>query len=131
MCSSATLAASQVAQWKRMPCQCRRCKKCGFDPWVRKAPWSRKWQPTPVFLPGKFHGQRSLAGYNPWCHKESDTTKYACRKCMCSVLFRIDKDLLESCSHVLSFSSVVLWSHWSAWSITYQMNECYFAFPIS
>ena len=35
--------------------------------------WSRKWQPTPVFLPGKFHGQRSLAGYSPWGRKESDT----------------------------------------------------------
>ena len=34
--------------------------------WVRKIPWRRKWQPTPVFLPGGFHGQRSLAGYNPW-----------------------------------------------------------------
>ena len=38
-------------------------KRCGFDPWVRKIPWSRKWQPTRVFLPGKFHGQRSLVGY--------------------------------------------------------------------
>ena len=44
-------------------CQCRRC---GFDPWVGKIPWRRKWQPTPVFLPGKSHGQRSLAGYSPW-----------------------------------------------------------------
>ena len=40
-----------------------------FDPWVRKALWSRKWQPTPVFLPGKFHGQRSLASYSPWGHR--------------------------------------------------------------
>ena len=38
-------------------------------------PWSRKWQPAPVFLPGNFHGQRSLAGYCPWGLKESDTTK--------------------------------------------------------
>ena len=35
-------------------------------PWVRKIPWRRKWQPTPVFLPGKFHGQRNLAGYSSW-----------------------------------------------------------------
>ena len=41
----------------------------GFDPWVRNIPWRRKWQPTPVFLPGKSHGQRSLAGYSPWGHK--------------------------------------------------------------
>ena len=42
----------------------------GFDPWGRKIPWSREWQPAPVFLPGKFHGQRSLAGYSPWGCKE-------------------------------------------------------------
>ena len=46
-----------------------------MDPWVRKIPWSRKWQPTPVFLPGEFHVQRSLAGYSPWGPKESDTTE--------------------------------------------------------
>ena len=45
---------------------CRRYRQHGFDPWVGKIPWRRKWQPTPVFLPGKFHGQRSLAGYKPW-----------------------------------------------------------------
>ena len=44
-----------------------------FDPWVGKIPWRRAWQPTPVFLPGKFHGQRSLVGYSPWGRKESDT----------------------------------------------------------
>ena len=42
---------------------------------VRKIPWRRKWQPTAVFLPGKSHGQRSLAGYRPWGCKESDTAK--------------------------------------------------------
>ena len=46
-----------------------------FDPRVGKIPWRRRWQPTPVFLPGKVHGQRSLAGYSPWVHKESNTTK--------------------------------------------------------
>ena len=40
-------------------------KRQGFNPWVRKIPWGRKWQPTPVFLPGKFNGQRRLAGYSP------------------------------------------------------------------
>ena len=42
-----------------------RYKTCGFDPWVGKIPWSKKWQPTPIFLPGKSHGQRSLVGYSP------------------------------------------------------------------
>ena len=46
-----------------------------FDPWVRKIPWRRKWQPTPIFLPGKFHVQRSLKGYSPLGWKESDTTE--------------------------------------------------------
>ena len=47
----------------------------GFDPWVRKIPWRREWQPTSVFLPGKSHGQRSLVGYSPLGHKELDTTQ--------------------------------------------------------
>ena len=47
--------------------------------WVRKIPCNRKWQPTPVFLPGKFHGQRSLAGYSPWGHKELDMTEHTCK----------------------------------------------------
>ena len=46
-----------------------------FDPSVGKIPWNRKWQPTPVFLPGKFLGQRSLVGYSPWGHRESDETE--------------------------------------------------------
>ena len=46
-----------------------------FDPWVKKIPWRRKWQPSPVLLPGKSHRQRSLVGYSPWDCKESDTTE--------------------------------------------------------
>ena len=60
---------------KEAACQCRRCKRHGFDPWVRKILCSRTWQLSPVYLPGKFHGQRSLAGYSTWGHKESDKTK--------------------------------------------------------
>ena len=56
-------------------CQCRRLRRLGFNSWVRKIPWRRAWQPTPVFLPGEFHGQRSLAGYDPWGRKESDVTE--------------------------------------------------------
>ena len=54
---------------KESACQCRRCRRCGFDPWVGKIPWRRKWQPSPVSLPEKSHGQRSLAGYSPWSLK--------------------------------------------------------------
>ena len=49
-----------------------RDKRQEFNPWVGKIPWRRKWQPTPVFLPGESHGQRSLAGYSPWGHTELD-----------------------------------------------------------
>ena len=48
----------------------RRYKRHEFEPWVGKILWRRKWQPTPVFLPGKSHGQRSLAGKSPWGHKD-------------------------------------------------------------
>ena len=47
----------------------------GNIPWVEKIPWHRKWQPTPIFLPGESHGQRSLVGYSPWGHKELDMTE--------------------------------------------------------
>ena len=49
--------------------------KYRFNPWVRKIPWKRAWQPSPVFLPGESHGQRSLAGFSPWGCKESDTAE--------------------------------------------------------
>ena len=60
---------------KEPACQCRRRKIHGFDPWFRKIPWKRAWQPTPVFLPGESHGQRSLAGYSPWSNRKSDPTE--------------------------------------------------------
>ena len=57
-----------------LPMQVRR-KRQRFHPWVRKIPWRREWQPTPVFLSGEFHGQRSLEGYSPQSRKESDMTE--------------------------------------------------------
>ena len=60
---------------KEAPYQCRRHRRYRFNPWVRKIPWRREWQSTPIFLPGKFHGQRSMAGFRPWGQKESDTTE--------------------------------------------------------
>ena len=62
---------------KESACQCRRYKRLGFDLWIEKIPWRRKWQATPLFLLGKFHGQRSLVGYSPWGCKDSDPTKHA------------------------------------------------------
>ena len=67
------------ASGKGPTCRCRKRKRCRFNPWVGKIPSGRKWHPTPVFLPRKFHRQRkrSLSGYSSWGHRESDMT--ACR----------------------------------------------------
>ena len=65
--------ASLVGQTiNKISLQCRRPR---FDPWVRKIPWRRKWQPIAAFLTGESHGQRSLVGFSPWGHKESDMTE--------------------------------------------------------
>ena len=63
------------ASGKEPACPCRRHGRHRFNPCVGKIPWSRKWKPVSVFLPEKFHGQRSLAGYSPWDHKELDMTE--------------------------------------------------------
>ena len=65
-----------VTSGKEPACQCRRLKRHGFDPWVRKIPWRRAWQPTPIYLPGESHGQRSLVRYSPWGCKGLDTTEW-------------------------------------------------------
>ena len=60
---------------KESTCQCRKLKRCWFNPWVGKISWRRKWQSTSVLLPGKSHGQRILVGYSPRSCKESETTE--------------------------------------------------------
>ena len=76
-------------------------QETGFDPWVRKIPWRRKWQPTPIFLPGEFHGQRSLVGYSPWGRKESDTTDYK------STILQFPNVWLKNkMAHLFSFSDI-------------------------
>ena len=62
------------ASGRETACSCRRPKRRGFNLWVGKIPWRRQWLPTPVFLPGEPHRQRSLVGYSPWGQKESDMT---------------------------------------------------------
>ena len=66
--------AFQVAVVKNLPVNAGYTRH-RLDPWIRKIHWSKKWQPTPIFLPGKFHGQRNPAGYSPLGHEGSDTTK--------------------------------------------------------
>ena len=55
---------------------CLQCRRAGFNPWAREIPWRRKWQSTPIFLPGKPHGWSSLADYSPWSSKELDITEW-------------------------------------------------------
>ena len=72
------IAVCLLPRWRsgeKSTCQCRRHSRHGFNPWVGKIPWRGKWQATPVFLPGKSHGQRSLMGYSPWGCTESDKTE--------------------------------------------------------
>ena len=69
---------------KESACQCRRL---GFNPWVGKIPWRRAWQPTPVFLPGESHGQRTLVGYSPWCLKESNLSEQLCTHAPVGIYF--------------------------------------------
>ena len=68
--------ASMVVQKVKNPPAVQEMQETEFYPWVGKIPWRRKWQPTPVFLPGECYGQRSLAGYSLWGRKWSDMTEH-------------------------------------------------------
>ena len=80
--------ASQWLSGKESACQCRKHR---FDPWVRKIPWRREWQSIPVFLSGKSHGQKSLAGHSPWgCKRVRNdlATKYQVINVFCMEVSR-------------------------------------------
>ena len=70
------LGLSRWFSGKESTSQYRSCRRYRFDPCAGKIPWRRKWQPTSIFLPGEFHGQRSLVGYSPWGHKDSDMPEW-------------------------------------------------------
>ena len=70
--SSSSIQLFGLPRWfcgEESACQCSRHGRYRFDPWVGNNPWRRKWESTPVSLPGKFHGQRNLEGYTPWGHR--------------------------------------------------------------
>ena len=92
---------------KESNCHCRRCKRLRFSPWVGKILSSRKWQPAPVCLPGKFHGQRSLAGYSPRGCKESDMTEYTgCRSSRS--IFKKDQERVFTPYHPASRPTLII-----------------------
>ena len=82
-----------------------------MEPWIRKIPWRRKWQPTPVFLPGESHGWRSVVGYSPWGRKESDTTE---RLHFHTFFIHSSVSVHLGCSNVLAiiYSAVYLFELW-------------------
>ena len=86
------------ATGKEPICQCRRCKRLGFSPWVGKIPWRRKWQPTPIFLPGESHG--ILVGYSPQGCKEAGTTEVTQHTVHCITASKLYKDTTLLCSPV-------------------------------
>ena len=104
--------SSPIVQWSGIHVQCRRSSRTlQFDPWVRKIPWRKKWQPTPVFLPGKSRGQRSLVGYSPWGrrrvrtdwateHKHPIIQTYEQSAKMCQTLMH-GQENKDSCSHAI------------------------------
>ena len=108
----------------------------GGNPWVRKIPWRRKWQPTPVFLPGEYHGQRSLAGYSPWGCKESDTTEWLnTHIVMWSVMY--DNSIIENWvkSHEMQtrgngviMVGLVFWARWLYYNLISWPSGCHHMF---
>ena len=70
-----SMGFSRQEYWSGVPLPSPQCRRAVFNPWVRKIPWRRAWQLIPVYLPGKFHGERGLVGYSSWGRKESDMTE--------------------------------------------------------
>ena len=97
---------------KESLCQSRRSKRHGFDTWVCKIPWSRKWQPTPIFWPGESQGQRSLAGYSSCGSEESDKVEHTHTNREINILF----------SHLANY-----WKrsgHFQYWTILKRVKGC-------
>ena len=109
---------------------CLKWRRCGFDPWIREIPWRRAWRPTPVFLPGESHGQRSLVGYSPVTKSQHDlATKQqqevtgacsglrdsstsrdycGCCACLCYMLCFLEVGKLDQLGTVIDKSSLIL-----------------------
>ena len=75
LCFILSLGLPRWISGKESSCQCKRHRRLRFDAQVGRIPWRRKWQPTPVFLPGESHGERSLVACSPWGHKELNRTE--------------------------------------------------------
>ena len=69
VCMGQVISQAGLPWWLSSKASTYQCRRYWFDPLARRIPWRKKWQPTPVFLPGKSHRQRSLEGYSPWSHQ--------------------------------------------------------------
>ena len=97
------------ANGKEPACQCRKCKRCRFNPGMGKIPWRTKWQHILVVFPVKFHGQRSLAGYSPKGCKELDTTEHTHTHTHTHTHIQ--------CSSYLKWGTLTSWRWWVNWSL--------------
>ena len=101
-----------MAQWQRICWQYRSHRKVGFDPWVRKIPLWRKWQPAAIFLPGESHGQRNLVGYSPWgCKSRTWLKRLSMHACMHEIFYWLG---CSGLGFVFSFSTC-LWVDFYDW----------------
>ena len=98
---------------KESACQCRRC---AFDPWAGKIPWRRKWQPTPVFLHGKSHGQRSLGVYSPLGHRVEHELSD------CTTTTKVHIPYLNNCNDFIQV--------WSEWLSRYDSNQILYNYTV-
>ena len=121
LCENTTFQEGRLPGWhsgKESTCQCRRLRRWGFYPWVRKIPWRREWQPTPVFLPGECHGQSSLVCYSPWGYKESDMTSWLNNSNSvppCPLIWNNRKNLKRSMDHQKAGVLKITGSKLKAW----------------
>ena len=114
---------SGLPRWhggKESALQCRKCKRCGFDPWVGKIPWSRGWQPTPVFLPGEFRGQRNLVDYIVHGVRYNSVTKQQCPFLLQNVSFVYPVHLTSA---LITYWNCSCQGHWLPF---YQIQEMLF-----
>ena len=109
---------------KERTCQCRRRKRCRFNPWVGKIPWRRAWQSTPVFLPRESLGQRSLAGNHSQSRKESDMTEAI--SCM-----QITNTMNFSLNCFLPLNIYVDICDYNVFSLLYCVPSYYYTIPYS
>ena len=95
---------------KNSPAPCRRCRRRGFGPWIRKISWREAWQPTPVFLPGESRGQKSLAGYSPWGCRVGHNWSDLAHMLLWILNYSLDIGCISLCLSLTWGSSIWLWS---------------------